>query len=339
MTSAKVLSVSALKSLAMFSVIFAIMMVWACMPQPAKAATLTAQQIEAVTNLLVSFNVDAKTVTTVKAVLNGTGGGDGWKQGTSTRPGEGGSKGDDREDHFKMEFPGASACGFLMRTLGRGTSGDDVRKLQELLRKSGDLQSTSTTNFFGPATELALQAWQTRTGLVLAGAASSTGFGMVGPKTRQALMMHCKELVDNKQGNGNGNDDHGNQGGAWGNTGTTTPVCVLRANKTTITAGQSVVLTWESRNATEASAIGGGRGPANGSLTLTPTETATYLKRVYSPTGQGECMTTVVVGTTTPATEKKVVMNFDIGRTVALMGSGMAAVMDGYLSLFGMSLE
>jgi peptidoglycan hydrolase-like protein with peptidoglycan-binding domain len=338
MTSVKALSTSVLKSVAMFSVIFAIMMLWASMPQPAKAATLTTQQIEAVTNLLVSFNVDAKTVMTVKAVLNGTGGGDGWKQGTSTRPEDG--------DHMKPGFPGNSGCALLQRTLNRGHVGDDVRQLQEFLRKLGFLNATSSTDFFGPATERALQAWQAHEGVVTNGDAQSTGFGAVGPKTRQLIMMRCKDLGDdrgnNGNGNGNGNDDHGNQGGPLGNAGTTTPVCVLRANKNTITPGESVVLSWESRNATYASSVTGEQGPVRGSITLTPTETTTYLKRVYNTTSQAECMTTVTVGTTTPAAQKKVVVVpfvENISRTISLMGSGMAAVMDGYLSLFGMALE
>jgi peptidoglycan hydrolase-like protein with peptidoglycan-binding domain len=327
---------------AMFAVMFALLMVIAVMPQQAKAASLTPQQIEAVTNLLVSFNVDAQTVTTVKAVLNGTGGpgpGDNWKQENGNQMG--GNRNDDREDHFKTEFPGASACGFLNRSLTRGNVGDDVRKLQEFLRQTGDLHATSTTNFFGAVTEAALQAWQARTGLVLSGSADTTGFGKAGPLTRQALMMHCKQLIGAKEGNNPGGPFGDNHGSSTNDSNVLS--CRLTASKTTIAVGESVTLYWTSKNATSSSTIGGGtNGAIAGSLQLMPTETTTYLKRVFGPAGQAECMTTVTVGTTTPAVEKKVVVVptvLNIGRTLTLMTSGMAAVMDGYLSLFGMSLE
>jgi hypothetical protein len=101
---------------------------------------------------------------------------------------------------------------------------------------------------------------------------------------------------------------------------------------------------WESRNATSSSSsVAGVQGPANGSIVVAPTETMTYLKRVYGPAGEGQCTTTVMVGTdTTPAAEQTVVVvptTLDVGKVFSLMGSGMAAVMDGYLSLFGLSLE
>ncbi len=100
---------------------------------------------------------------------------------------------------------------------------------------------------------------------------------------------------------------------------------------------------WDSKNATYASSVNGDKGPVRGSIKVAPTETTTYVKRVYSPTGEGQCTATIMVGEdTTPAAEQKVVIvptTLNIGRVVSLMGSGMAAVMDGYLGLFGMSLE
>lgn len=324
MSAVKVLEVKVLKVTAMFAVLFGVLMVLAVMPMRAQAASLTADQIQAVTNLLVSFNVDTKTVDTVTMVLKGSTMGDRMmpKDGN---PGMGGNPGQ------------GIGCGLLVRNLVRGAQGDDVAELQAFLQKTGDLKATSTTTFFGPMTEEALKMWQKREGIVQNGDAQSTGFGMVGPMTRKMVLERCHMLKENR--------------GEWkeqrpdmrpGSMGTSTPVCVLRANKSTVGAGESVVLSWESKNATYASTATGGQGPVNGSITQTPTETTTYLKRVYNANGQSECSVTVTVGSTTPAAQPKVVVVPSletISRTISLMGSGMAAVMDGYLSLFGMSLE
>jgi peptidoglycan hydrolase-like protein with peptidoglycan-binding domain len=327
MSAVKALEVNVLKVTAMFAVLFAVLLVFAVMPMRAQAASLTAEQVQAVTNLLVSFNVDTKTVDTVTMVLKGgTTGGDRMmpkdgmqNSGMGMNPGQG------------------MGCGLLVRNLVRGAQGDDVAQLQAFLQKTGDLKATSTTNFFGPMTEEALKMWQKREGVVQNGDAQSTGFGMVGPMTRKMVLERCQMLKENR--------------GEWkeqrpdmypGASATSTPVCVLRANKNIVAPGESVVLSWESKNATYASTVSGGQGPVNGSITQTPTETTVYLKRVYNANGQGECSTTVTVGSTTPAAQPKVVVVptlETISRTISLMGSGMAAVMDGYLSLFGLSLE
>jgi peptidoglycan hydrolase-like protein with peptidoglycan-binding domain len=337
MSSVKSLQVSMIKVLAMFAVLFAITMVWALMPQPAKAAGLTAEQKQAVINLLASFGAEQSVLNNVSLSLNGG-------VAVMVPPSTASSTGN-------MHMPMGMGCGLFVRNIVRGSAGDDVRDLQEFLRKTGDLKATSTTNFFGPMTEEALKMWQRREGIVTSGDAQTTGFGMVGPMTRKIMLERCKDLRgDIKDALHDWNDDHGNQGqnghegdnrGPWGNA-TTSPVCVLRASKPMIRPGESVVLAWESRNATYASSIDGSQGPVNGSLTQAPTQTTTYVKRVYNGTSQGECMTTVTVGTTTPATEKKVVVmpsSVTITRVLSLMTSGMAAVMDGYLSLFNLSLE
>lgn len=75
----------------------------------------------------------------------------------------------------------------------------------------------------------------------------------------------------------------------------TTPSCVLSANKTFVSAGDTVTLTWASVNATHASMPGGNVGPANGSLDVVVTQTTTYQKRVFGPEGEGTCTATVEV--------------------------------------------
>jgi peptidoglycan hydrolase-like protein with peptidoglycan-binding domain len=99
----------------------------------------------------------------------------------------------------QKDFPPASAqaarpglCLALSRTLGRGATGEDVTRLQEFLQKTGDLKEASTTGYFGPATEAALQRWQAAKGLVASGTPALTGFGAAGPKTRLALAIACQ---------------------------------------------------------------------------------------------------------------------------------------------------
>jgi hypothetical protein len=55
----------------LFAVVFSLLMVLAAMPMPAHAAGLTESQIQAVTNLLASFNTDTSVVASVNATLRG----------------------------------------------------------------------------------------------------------------------------------------------------------------------------------------------------------------------------------------------------------------------------
>lgn len=85
---------------------------------------------------------------------------------------------------------GLSACPALSRTLALGARGEDVRSLQEFLRSRGLLQSEAT-GYFGSLTEAALRAFQAAEGVVSSGNAASTGFGVMGVKTRAAIAARC----------------------------------------------------------------------------------------------------------------------------------------------------
>jgi len=68
----------------------------------------------------------------------------------------------------------------LTRSLSRGSSGDDVRKLQEFLAKDKDVYPDGlVTGYFGPLTEKAVKKWQEKQGI--------DPVGVVGPKTLAAL--------------------------------------------------------------------------------------------------------------------------------------------------------
>jgi len=70
----------------------------------------------------------------------------------------------------------------------RGSRGVQVSMLQEYLKKDTVLYPEgSVTGYFGPATERAVQRFQTKYGLVTSGTPTTTGYGAVGPKTRNKL--------------------------------------------------------------------------------------------------------------------------------------------------------
>lgn len=76
-----------------------------------------------------------------------------------------------------------------------GATGDSVKSLQQFLNKAGyavaaDGQPGSVgneTNYFGPATQTALQKFQASKGIVSSGDPTSTGYGRLGPQTIQAI--------------------------------------------------------------------------------------------------------------------------------------------------------
>lgn len=79
-------------------------------------------------------------------------------------------------------------CDLPTHTLRRGSSGDDVSRLQQFLaRDTSVYPEASITGYYGALTELAVQRWQIKNGIVLSGTAATTGFGAVGPKTLAAM--------------------------------------------------------------------------------------------------------------------------------------------------------
>ena len=81
------------------------------------------------------------------------------------------------------------------RTLRVGMTGEDVKRLQQLLNSDPDLQLTSSgigslgneTEYFGPMTRSAIQKFQVKYGIVSSGDEQTTGYGLIGPKTRTKL--------------------------------------------------------------------------------------------------------------------------------------------------------
>jgi peptidoglycan hydrolase-like protein with peptidoglycan-binding domain len=83
-----------------------------------------------------------------------------------------------------------SGCPVFGRSLSRGSSGSDVQALQSFLINKNLLSSDSVTGYFGALTEHGLQQWQSAAGIISSGDAS-TGFGVLGPRTRAAVAQNC----------------------------------------------------------------------------------------------------------------------------------------------------
>jgi hypothetical protein len=75
----------------------------------------------------------------------------------------------------------------LDRSLYKGLSGDDVVKLQEYLIEEGHLGQGYNTGYYGNLTENAVQSFQRAHDIVSSGTPESTGYGVMGPKTRALL--------------------------------------------------------------------------------------------------------------------------------------------------------
>ncbi len=84
-----------------------------------------------------------------------------------------------------------TACPALYRTLSLGAKGDDVIQLQRFLIAADDLSAEYATGYFGPLTEKAVQEWQQGFGVLWSGDPTINGYGVVGPKTRAAIVTTC----------------------------------------------------------------------------------------------------------------------------------------------------
>ncbi len=84
--------------------------------------------------------------------------------------------------------PAVPASGSITQNLSVGDSGLEVTLLQQLLTSDGDYTGPMT-GYYGSLTEQAVQAFQTKYGIVTYGTPDTTGYGAVGPKTRNQLEM------------------------------------------------------------------------------------------------------------------------------------------------------
>lgn len=85
--------------------------------------------------------------------------------------------------------PNKTAGIYVTRWLVRGSSGSEVRMLQEYLQKIGYFPTAvAPTGSFGPTTEISLKNFQCKKLNVCSGSPTVTGYGATGPRTRTALL-------------------------------------------------------------------------------------------------------------------------------------------------------
>ena len=75
------------------------------------------------------------------------------------------------------------------QTIGIGdrTTHNEVSALQTYLKSTGDFTYPTVTGYFGSVTQSAVQKWQASHSVVSAGSPATTGYGVVGPKTRATI--------------------------------------------------------------------------------------------------------------------------------------------------------
>ena len=150
-----------------------------------------------------------------------------------------------------------SSCPNLTRTLARGSYGADVVVLQQYLISQNFLSAGNSTGYFGVLTEHALQQWQSTYGVVGSGTPATTGYGVVGPKTRSAL-ARCNSFPPiSSQISSN-------------NQSIPTISCSLNYSPSIVTPGQNIIGTWSSIGATSMSAVVRHNGIITSSATTWP---------------------------------------------------------------------
>ena len=86
----------------------------------------------------------------------------------------------------------SSSCPLIGRTLRRGISGDDVLRLQQFLARDPSIYPEAiASGYYGALTEKAVQRWQVKYNIVSSGSPSTTGYGVVGPRTAAAIALLC----------------------------------------------------------------------------------------------------------------------------------------------------
>ncbi len=86
----------------------------------------------------------------------------------------------------------SSSCPLIGRSLKKGSSGDDVGRLQQFLARDSEIyRERLVTGYYGGLTEAAVRRWQVKYNIVSSGSPDSTGYGVVGPRTAAAIAILC----------------------------------------------------------------------------------------------------------------------------------------------------
>ncbi len=88
-----------------------------------------------------------------------------------------------------------SAGPSLPKTIYIGAKGSDVTTLQNYLIQNGYLAAGNNSGYFGQLTRSAVQKFQCAKGISCSGSESTTGYGLVGARTRATLAGSCVGTV------------------------------------------------------------------------------------------------------------------------------------------------
>jgi len=94
----------------------------------------------------------------------------------------------------------ANYCPKLIHNFYLGVKDDEtggqVTELQKFLAQDTSVYPEGLiTGYFGPMTEQAVRKWQAKHGIVSSGSPDTTGYGVVGPKTREVMRARCSSVV------------------------------------------------------------------------------------------------------------------------------------------------
>lgn len=88
----------------------------------------------------------------------------------------------------------AGTCPRVSRVLKAGDSGADVTRLQQFLALDPSVYpDAQVTGYYGALTEAAVKRFQCKNKIVCDGDASSTGYGVTGPRTAAILALQCPD--------------------------------------------------------------------------------------------------------------------------------------------------
>lgn len=101
----------------------------------------------------------------------------------------------------KLVTTNSNSCPLIGRSLRVGSSGDDVFRLQQYLAQDSAVYPEGTVSgYFGLRTQAAVRRWQIKYNIVASGSPSTTGFGMVGPRTAAAISLQCTQQTTQTNG-------------------------------------------------------------------------------------------------------------------------------------------
>ncbi|MHB1769722.1 MAG: peptidoglycan-binding domain-containing protein [Minisyncoccota bacterium] len=150
----------------------------------AQAASLSTVQIQAILNLLQAFGADTATIANVQAALENT--------PTSTQSTPTSTSNGSTSTTGGSTPSNSGNCALLSTNLTLGstdrTTEGEVSRLQAFLGKDRSIYpEDAVTGYFGSSTLAAVQRWQAAQGIVSSGSSESTGYGNVGPLTREDM--------------------------------------------------------------------------------------------------------------------------------------------------------